>query len=338
MLLYVIKRCFSQIPLPNRSVYVSLSKNVYTNLALEDWLFENTNFNHQNILLIWRNAPCVVIGTFQNPWLETDPSALPHIGEGIQLARRRSGGGTVYHDDGNLNLTFFSSRKDYKRKPNLEFVQKILKEKYELAIDVSSKYDLTLDGAKISGSASKLGLNSAYHHCSLLVNVNKKLLNEALQKSNLLIQSNATKSVRSNIMNLIEKHPSITVERLIKDCKEEYLKDGGDFQFVDPEEIHFPGITFLKNHFTSWEWLYGRSPRFLVLKSFENFGNVTVVVEKGKMTDFVCENYGDVSIFQEFLGRKFDEKVFSHLSEVPSHHCSNVGNKCMRELLKNAMC
>ena len=89
---------------PVRQVYISQSNDVFTNLALEDWLYKNHDFDHKSLLLLWQNNPCVVIGRHQNPWIEAD---VPFIrGSDAKLARRNSGGGTVYHDLGNLNCTF----------------------------------------------------------------------------------------------------------------------------------------------------------------------------------------------------------------------------------------
>ena len=77
-------------------VLISRSTNVYTNLALERYLAEN--IRHQpktRLLLLWRNAPCVVIGRYQNPYVESD---LKYLAENeIKLARRYSGGGKFSH-------------------------------------------------------------------------------------------------------------------------------------------------------------------------------------------------------------------------------------------------
>lgn len=91
-----------------RLVYQSQSDDVFTNLALEDWMYRHWSFDERRVLLLWRNAPCVVVGRHQNPWAEADLTYLSR--HGIRLARRHSGGGTVYHDLGNLNCTFFTTR------------------------------------------------------------------------------------------------------------------------------------------------------------------------------------------------------------------------------------
>lgn len=93
---------------PQRTVFISQSSDVFANLALEDWLYKNWSFERRNVLLLWRNSPCVVIGRHQNPQVEAN---LPYLeSAGVPVARRGSGGGAVYHDHGNLNCTFFTTR------------------------------------------------------------------------------------------------------------------------------------------------------------------------------------------------------------------------------------
>lgn len=83
-----------------KSVFISQSNNIFTNLAMEDWIYQNMDFNKHHVLFIWRNAPCVVIGRHQNPWLEAN---MKYLGEkGIDIARRNSGGTLIF-----CSLVFF---------------------------------------------------------------------------------------------------------------------------------------------------------------------------------------------------------------------------------------
>lgn len=132
-------------------VLQSQSTDVYQNLALEDWIDEHVDLQHRSILLLWRNRPVVVIGRHQNPWTECNLSGMRRLG--IPLARRRSGGGTVYHDLGNLNMTFFASKKAYDRQRNLKVVTEALRRlRPELVVQSTERFDILLNGHyKISG-------------------------------------------------------------------------------------------------------------------------------------------------------------------------------------------
>lgn len=132
-------------------VLQSQSTDVYQNLALEDWIDAHVDLQQRGILLLWRNQPAVVIGRHQNPWSECNLPAMRKMG--IALARRRSGGGTVFHDHGNLNLTFFASKKAYDRKRNLKVVTEALRRlRPNLDVRATDRFDILLNGHyKISG-------------------------------------------------------------------------------------------------------------------------------------------------------------------------------------------
>lgn len=132
-----------------KSVFMSQSTDIYTNLALEDWMYRNMDFSNHHVMMVWRNDPCVVIGRHQNPWLETN---VPLLSEReISLARRNSGGGTVYHDRGNLNITFFTPRERYDRKYNLELIKRALFRGFGIKSNINERQDLIVrDKYKVS--------------------------------------------------------------------------------------------------------------------------------------------------------------------------------------------
>ncbi|KAM8976524.1 lipoyl amidotransferase LIPT1, mitochondrial [Pelodytes ibericus] len=253
----------------------SLSNNVYDNLAVEDWIHDHMNLEEKNVLFLWKNLPSVVIGRHQNPWKECNLHLMRN--EGIVLARRRSGGGTVYHDLGNINLTFFTLRQKYDRMENLNLVIRALKA-LQPHLDVKStpRYDILLDGKyKISGTAAKLGRKVAYHHCTLLCSANSSLLPCVLQSPYRVhdIQSNATPSVPSLVRNLSQADSSLTCEAIIDSVVSEYsaLYDNKpSVHLIDPkDETVFSGLCPKQRDLSTWEWIYGKTPRFIVATSFQ---------------------------------------------------------------------
>jgi lipoyltransferase 1 len=131
-----------------KSVFISQSNDIFTNLALEDWLYRNFDFTNHHVLLLWQNSPAVVIGRHQNPWLEANTAILSD--HGIVMARRNSGGGSVYHDLGNLNLTFFTPREHYSRKNNLQLISRALLREWGLKTEISPREDIVSEGYKVS--------------------------------------------------------------------------------------------------------------------------------------------------------------------------------------------
>lgn len=168
-----------------KSVLISQSNDIFTNLALEDWYYRNYDFNNHHILLLWKNNPCVVIGRHQNPWLEANCRAINE--NKISLSRRNSGGGTVYHDLENLNLSFFTQKSRYNRRYNLEIITRALYREFMIETFINKRDDIvTGDDLKVSGTAAKLGRATAYHHCTLLGNADKTKLAFALQRKEVI--------------------------------------------------------------------------------------------------------------------------------------------------------
>lgn len=136
-----------------KSVFISQSNDIYTNLALEEWMSKNFDFKNHHVLLLSRNEPCIVIGKNQNPWLESNVCNLSYIGEnGVQLARRQSCGNTIYNDQGNLNMTFFTPSERYNDKYNLDIIKRAIFRKYAVKIDASSTDYLSIYNKNVSFS------------------------------------------------------------------------------------------------------------------------------------------------------------------------------------------
>lgn len=264
---------------PVRQVFISQSNDVFTNLALEDWLYRHHDFAHKHLLLLWRNDPCVVIGRHQNPWTESN---VPFLREHkINLARRNSGGGTVYHDLGNLNCTFFTRRSKYDRRRNLDIICNAICNVTNLDVSVNDREDIVLGGQhKISGTAAKLGKDSAYHHCTVLVDVNECVLHDALHSKADGVESRATQSVRVPVKNLAAVSPNLSVGLLQEAVGWQFLRtnvqgedDGYEnsrgFQMIRPDNDWFPGLDQLRADFISHQWVFGKTPKFKVSKKFE---------------------------------------------------------------------
>ncbi|CAH1257320.1 LIPT1 [Branchiostoma lanceolatum] len=253
------RRCFSSAtpdsgfdvtsdtrPKPKGIVYKSTSTDTFANLAFEDWLYENQDFTDTDILLLWRNEPTVVIGRHQNPWAECKVKRLQELG--IHLARRRSGGGTVYH---------------------------------------------------LSGTAAKLGRKTANHHCTLLCDVNTQVLKDILVSGFDGLETTATESIRSEVVNLKEVDPTIDTEVLGDTIAEYFMRNHqGDMKQVcdvDPtSEALYPGVGKITEELKSWEWIYGKTPPFNIClrKPVDGLAvplGVYMKVKKGVIVDSYLE-------------------------------------------------
>ncbi|XP_076755812.1 lipoyltransferase 1 isoform X2 [Xylocopa sonorina] len=349
-----------------KSVFISQSTDVFTNLALEDWLYKNYDFTDHHLLLLWRNDPCIVIGRHQNPWIEHNTQVAEK--RGIVLARRNSGGGTVYHDNGNLNLSFFTPRERYNRKYNLEIITRALYREWGLKADINKREDIVVEEKyKISGTAAKLGRPNAYHHCTLLVDVNKTALSLALERTQNNIETNATTSMRSPIKNLIDVNRHIRMDKLITAVGWEYLRtkalvleDGGQdliqrqkgFQYINPTEEWFPGLNKLISEFSSWEWNYGKTPKFTVTRVLDVPGqdnkvhrfNLTLEIQNGIIEEIkmrlpvglVTNDFSqDASVITNLRGTRYDHEVMENI--IAAIGCKTVTLSTSENVNKNNM-
>ncbi|KAK9889308.1 hypothetical protein WA026_004589 [Henosepilachna vigintioctopunctata] len=276
-----------------KSVFISQSKDIYTNLALQEWIYKNFNLAQHHILMLWQNDPCVVIGRDHNPWLEANVEDLSKITQsGVKLARQTTDGHTIYNDSGNLNMTFFTPRDNFYEKYNMEVISRALFRKYLLKTDITENNLWMRGNYKISESTKKLGSTNAFHHCSLMVNINKVDYTYSLmQRESGILQKETKRSVKSKIMNIHDENPEVAVRELLKVIGWEYMrtsalavKDGGihlanqqkGFQLINPSESWFPGISKIRHSLTNWQWLYGNTPDFKVARTIripDNFSH-----------------------------------------------------------------
>lgn len=267
-------------PLQNISsklVLFSSCHNIFKNLALEDLIYTKSKIeNNGAVLLIWIDDPCAVIGRHQNPWTELYVDKC--IGNGMTISRRNSGGGTVFHDHGNLNLSFITNRQEYNRKLNLSFVISILRSNHHIECEISSREDIVTKAnqRKVSGTASKLSSKNAYHHCTLLVDSDLQLMKSVIRREHPeYVISNATSSTRSSVTNLKELNNSIDIDSVIKDISNAFSHNCFSIDadnFLDTKDA--------EKIFSSWDWIYGRTPKFTLKKVFHD-GELNVNVVKG---------------------------------------------------------
>ena len=294
----ITKNLLDTIPqhLDHKIGVISTHSDIYHNLALEDYLYSNVSFTDSAcILLIWIDEPCVVIGRHQNPWAELVTKYC--LTKGIKVARRSSGGGTVFHDKGNINFSFITNRKSYNRRNNLTLLSDHLNHLPNVNCQISPREDIVTetvrDGekitAKVSGTAAKLSSKNAYHHCTLLVNSNLENLRKCLRKSLPPSFTNrATSSVPSPIVNIT----SLTGDHKVSttDIADSFINSFTPKVFeIFPSETTVPGIEGKVATLSSWDWVYGKTPKFILKRDFNH--------EVDPFTIEICVNHGLVDSF-----------------------------------------
>lgn len=260
-------------------VYISPSNDPYYNLALEDYLLRNLDTSQSDYLLLYQNTPSVVVGRNQNIFEELNLSYCKE--QGIEICRRISGGGTVFHDMDNLNWTIissFSSAKVNVYTWAAEPVLQVLKS-YNLTAYLTPRNAIEVDGWKLSGQAQFTNRKNILSHGTLLVNSQLSQLQPAIEKNeNLKIISKAAPSVRSRTKNLAD---FLAREISVKEVIDRLLQN------EDCKLAELPHKSIDKQYFKSFEWLWARCPKFDAFHVLNN-EELKLRVEKGIIV--ACEN------------------------------------------------
>ncbi|KAJ7068819.1 Lipoyltransferase and lipoate-protein ligase [Mycena amicta] len=200
----LLKRHLSTLPsTPTHSIYVSRSKDPFLNLSFEDWLFRHAPPDAP-LLFLYHNDPCVVIGRNQNPWKEVNLEALR--ARKVPLVRRRSGGGTVYHDLGNTNFSIHLPRRTFDRKATANIVLRAVRALGIPAARINERNDIYVSSDKmnayVSGSAYKIVSKRAYHHGTMLLSSRLDMLGDLLHVDKPTMRTAGVASLRAPVTNL----------------------------------------------------------------------------------------------------------------------------------------
>lgn len=237
--------------------YQSQSTDPYYNLALEEYL---TQTAIDEVFMLWRNAPTVVIGKNQNPSDELDIRLADSMG--ITIVRRMSGGGAVYHDLGNVNFSYISQN-THQFGDFCAFAQPVLDFLHRMGVDAQhiGNNDIGVQLAdnsirKISGNAQYICKSNILHHGTLLFDTDLNMLSTILTPDPSKFEGKGIRSVRSRVANIHEFLPNMSQEHFWQAITG-YFALG--FSFV--EDIDFGAVERLRDEkYATKEWNFGESP------------------------------------------------------------------------------
>lgn len=316
----------------NLKVYISHTTCPWMNLAFENFLLRTLNIKDR-CLMIWRSDKSVILGRFQNPWIECDLKKMRQ--DGVRLVRRQSGGGAVYHDLGNVNFSFFNSHKD----ENFAIVLKALKSLGIIATK-NQRNDLLIEGKKISGSAFKRSKDAHFHHATMLINSQLDKLFEYLNPKKRKIISKSILSNRSLVMNLNEINNSINYLQFILALENQYSlfynqpveKNTFNEQFIEGQSQILDYYNVIKD----WQWVYGETPKFEYCVNLSNLETQAIInCKKGMIRDvqFLSKSLDvDLDKLFELTQKRLIEKKLAY-SNVFLNSTEDGPTKLAREIL-----
>lgn len=284
---------------------VSEQTDPFYNLALENQLLLSVA-PAQKILFFYQNKPCVVMGRFQNPWLEVNIEQLQQ--RKITLVRRQSGGGSVYHDLGNLCFSFIQGKRDFERALNNQFITKALNH-LGIPAFANERSDLVVNQAgekKFSGCAFKQKKDRSFHHGTLLIDSDLSVLNRVLKSKHDEIQSKSIKSKPATVINLKALNSAINKPEIIH-----AIQDQMESHYQRPVKslkVALNDPTYL-NELQSWQWLWGETPLFEFSRSWADH-HIEMQAHKGIITKFNLDSYGELGL----VGKKLVQQSLAELT------------------------
>jgi lipoate-protein ligase A len=320
------------------------SRNPYFNLALEEYALRGLPKNNSYFML-WQNDPAIIIGAGQNTMDEINPAYVRR--RGIHVVRRRSGGGAVYHDEGNLNFSFITDRAGRGAFDFKKFTGPVIRTLHKLGIGsaFSSRNDLLIDGRKFSGNAQYVTKDRLLHHGTLLVQSDLDHLQHALSVADDKIKSKGIRSVRSRVTNISEHLgepvPIDSLKRLLLAAIAEEEKEMGRYRLT-ARDLKAVG-ELMRTRYLRWSWNFRSYSQFDQRRSHRfAAGKVESRMRLARGRIAGCKFYGDffghgnlAEFEHRLIGHRRDRSEIKDLLETmdTDHYFHGIDKEGLRELI-----
>jgi lipoate-protein ligase A len=294
--------------------------DAHVNLALEEYVFRNKPAA-EDCLLFYVNASAIIIGRNQNTIEEVNAEVVAE--RGIQVVRRVSGGGAVYHDLGNLNFSFITSEVQGRFNRYESFTKPVTDVLRDMGVpaELGGRNDILVGGRKISGNAQFARPDRMFSHGTLLLDSDLDEVTRALRPKPGKVESKGVKSIRSRVANISEFLESpIAVEELRERIIERIFgtRDRSAIPQLEITEADWAAVhELVATKYGAWSWNYGESPASNVQRSHRfPIGEIDVRldVQEGRIVA--------ARIFGDFMGRedvaRLEEKLAGVAYDLPS--------------------
>lgn len=294
------------------------SHDPFYNQAFEEFVFQN--FLKDNVFFLWQNSPAVVVGSYQNICREVHVQTLRALG--IPVVRRMSGGGTVYHDLGNVNYTYITRQDglvDYDRclQPVIDALN---------AIGVPARKgrtcDITIGDQKISGSAQRVAGGRILHHGTLLFQSDLRILEQiTTHHKNDCFQSKGTISAICPVTNIRDHLATpMTITEFQMRLLDQMVPAGND-RLTLTEKQEAEVFRLRDEKYRSWEWTWGKTPAFTYEKSGIFAGvpiHVAYQAKRGIVSDagIDCAAVDEIAAARLLNGAHLDPEVFAAICQT----------------------
>jgi lipoate---protein ligase len=286
-----------------------IHKNSYDpwfNIAADEFILRHLK---EDICMLWRNTPCVVVGKHQQTLSEINRHYLTE--KSIPVIRRISGGGTVYHDFNCLNYSFITTSKSESDRINFELFTRPVREFLQsVGVDarLTGKSNITVRGKKISGNAAHVFKNRSIHHGTLLFDTDLEVLSQSIQVPEHNYQTKAVQSIRAQVVNIAQLlDRSVLIDDFTEKLRQFLIQwfPVSEERVLTHEEIS--AIEKLADEkYKSWAWTYGYSPDYQferVLTIGGEQAEIRLTVKKGVIIQVEAMNNAAPNLLTLLAGR-----------------------------------
>lgn len=293
------------------------------NIASEEYLMKNFD---EEVFLLYKNSPSIIVGKHQNTFSEIN---MEYVGEqNIEVIRRLSGGGAVFHDLGNLNFGFIKKGADTNLGDFKKFTLPIIDVLKNMGINArfEGRNDITIDGKKFSGNAEHVYKDKVLHHGTLLFFSKMEDLSKALNVDPRKFRDKAIKSIKSRITNIREHlNEDMTVEEFAELLMKDIMKinpNNRRYEFTEKDKEAINDLVDKK--YGTWDWNFGYSPQYNFSKFITTSGGhieVDLDVKNG-----VIKN---AKFFGDFFSSKDISEIENAIQDTPHNEVK------IRDILKD---
>ncbi len=273
----------------------------FFNLAMEEYLLRNKSYD---LFMLWCSKASIVVGKHQNTLSEIN---FPYVYlQEIDVARRLSGGGTVFHGPGNLNFTFIRNGEPGKLIDFQKHTAPVIAFLNEIGVPASfeGKNDLRVDGLKISGNAEHVYKNRVLHHGTLLYNADLRKLTDAIRVQPGRYEDKSVQSVRSKVANIssfLDDPPEFAAfQQMLETWLKTYFADEKHISPVTDVSLNAAELEAVRRmadaKYRQWDWNYAYSPDYRFSGSARLNGqdvNLKLFVSKGIIKEVLISGVDD---------------------------------------------